>query len=394
MTEVNQMKESGRIDVADVLRGVAVLGIVLLHSIEHFNFYSFPLAGNDWLRFFDTAIWNSLFFLLGGKAYAIFSLLFGFSFYIQDHRAQQKGMDFRLRFLWRLLLLLLWGQLNAAFFTAEVLVLYALVGFVLPLFARCSNKWVLAVAIVLMLQPVEIGKVVYALCNPDYVKPPSLDGPYWGVTFQAQSQAGFWEMLKVNLWEGQLASLAWAWENARFFQTPSLFLLGMLIGRLQLFTYTEKNIRFWLATLGIALVAFFPLNGLSQMLPDYITNKALLSPLSLIATSLAKFSFMCVLVSGVILLYYLSPLHGLLGRLIPYGRMSLTNYITQSIIGSFLFYHWGLHLHLGATYSVLLGIVIFVVQYWFACMWLRTHRQGPLEYIWKKLTWIGANRNK
>ena len=79
-------RRHARVDVADVLRGFAVLAIILLHSIEHFNFYSFPPADTQpaWLNFTDKAIWDGLFFAFGGKAYAIFALLFGFSFFIQD----------------------------------------------------------------------------------------------------------------------------------------------------------------------------------------------------------------------------------------------------------------------------------------------------------------------
>lgn len=62
-----------RVEVADVLRGLAVMGIILLHSIEHFNFYSFPdtTGQSAWLTFTDKAVWDGLFFLLGGKAYAV-----------------------------------------------------------------------------------------------------------------------------------------------------------------------------------------------------------------------------------------------------------------------------------------------------------------------------------
>ena len=76
------MTKHPRVDVADVLRGIAVMGIILLHSIEHFNFYSYPdTAGqSEWLDFSDKAIWDGMFFLFGGKAYAVFALLFGFSF--------------------------------------------------------------------------------------------------------------------------------------------------------------------------------------------------------------------------------------------------------------------------------------------------------------------------
>ena len=71
---------NARVDVADVLRGLAVMGIIILHSIEHFNFYSFPdTVPCEWMKFTDKAIWNGLFFVFINKAYSIFALLFGFS---------------------------------------------------------------------------------------------------------------------------------------------------------------------------------------------------------------------------------------------------------------------------------------------------------------------------
>ena len=110
------LQPHARIDVADVLRGVAVMGIVILHTVEHFNYYSYPdTAGQSaWLRFTDRALWDGLFFTFGGKAYAVFALLFGFSFFIQDDNQRRRGKDFRLRFLWRLALLLVIGHFNAA----------------------------------------------------------------------------------------------------------------------------------------------------------------------------------------------------------------------------------------------------------------------------------------
>ena len=68
--------------------------------------------------------------------------------------------------------------------------------------------------------------------------------------------------------------------------------------------------------------------------------------------------------------------------------MSMTNYVTQGIIGSALFYHWGLFLHLGITASICVGIAIFVVQYILCRIWVNNHSHGPLEYLWKRATWI------
>ena len=184
----NTMKRHPRVDVADVLRGIAVMGIILLHSIEHFNFYSFPdTAGqSEWLNFSDKAIWDGMFFLFGGKAYAVFALLFGFSFFIQYDNQRLRGKDFRGRFCWRLALLFLFGNLNASFFTAEVLVLYSLVGFILPLTCRLKDKWLLILACVLLIQPLPLYYAIRAACDPAFVTPAVPTGHLWAQTFAVQ----------------------------------------------------------------------------------------------------------------------------------------------------------------------------------------------------------------
>lgn len=384
-------KTQPRIDVADALRGFAIMGIFLLHCIEHFNFYSFPETDSSLLKFTDKMIWDSMFFTFGGKAYGIFALLFGFSFFIQDNNQLERGNDFRLRFLWRLFLLFIWGNINAMFFTGEILVLYSIVGVSLIFVARLKTKVVAIIAIILMLQPMEWGKLIYALLNPEYIPGEPLANYYFGEAYPVQANGTFLETVKMNLWDGQLASLTWAWENARFFQTPALFMFGMLIGRSGLFKYSDKNSSFWIKVLVISVILFFPLNGLVNLIPGFVENKAILTPLVLIIKSLSNLAFMSFLVALVILLYYKTRKgNRLLDKLRPYGKMTLTNYIMQSLIGSALFYNWGLGLHnkLGVTYSFLLGIVLFLLQYSFSCWWMKNHKHGPLEYIWKKLTWI------
>lgn len=389
------IKTQQRIDIADALRGFSIMGIFLLHCIEHFNFYSFPEVDSPWLQFTDKSIWDSLFFTFGGKAYGIFALLFGFSFFIQDNNQLQRGNDFRLRFLWRLFLLFIWGNINAMFFTGEILVLYSIVGISLIFVARLKIKTVVIIATILMLQPMEWGKLIYALVNPDYIPAEPLANYYWAQAYPVQTNGTFLETVKMNLWDGQLASLAWAWENARFFQTPALFMFGMVIGKAGLLLHNEKNSRFWMRALVIGIICFFPLNGLASMLSGFIENNAILTPLRLIIRSLANMGFMAFLVSLIILVYYHTARgHNWLYKLRPYGKMTLTNYIMQSVIGSFIFYNWGLGMHnkLGITYSLLLGIVLFILQYFFCYWWMKNHRHGPLEYIWKKLTWIGAKK--
>lgn len=379
-----------RVDVADVLRGLSVLGIILLHSIEHFNFYSYPDSAwqSQLLNFTDKCLWDGLFFLLGGKAYAIFSLLFGFSFFIQDDNQQMRGNDFRRRFCWRLFLLFIIGNFNAMFFTGEILVMYSLIGFVLVLTCRMSTRSLLWLAAILMMQPVYIYYIIRAVIDPAFVTPELPTGAFWGETFRVQSGGTFLETVAVNLHEGQLASLAWAWENARIFQTASLFILGMLIGRQG--WLLKENLHRWAPVLGWALVAYFPLTGLANLLPGFIDNPNILRPSLQLLTSLSKFAFMLILLCGVLYLYYCTRAKSTLSRIIPYGKMSMTNYVTQSIVGSFLFYNWGLGLHsyLGITASFGVGILLFLLQYLFCRWWLRARTHGPLEYLWKRLTWL------
>ena len=386
---------NGRILSVDALRGFAVMGIVLLHNIEHFNFYSFPEAASPLLASLDRHLWDLLFFLFSGKAYAIFALLFGFTFYLQSHNCETRGEDFRNRYAWRLVLLLGFGFVNASFFPGEILVLYALLGFVLVPVRHLPDKAVAWIAAILMLQPLEWCKAVYALMNPE-ANPQQMIYSLDDVYPQLEGHS-FWEMVKVNFVTGQLASLNWAWCYGRVFQTASLFMFGMLLGRKGLFRFTEENsgraTRFWLRTALCALPCAVFLYFLKGFIYDQIGNPFLGATMQTIWNSWYNLAFMLVLASGFLLLY--QTFRGkVLGLLVPYGKMSLTDYVMQSVVGSFLYYGYGLglHRHLGVTASLLVGIAFFLLQLLFAHWWFRHFKRGPLETVWHRLTWMGAKK--
>ena len=389
----NNLSAGARVGSVDALRGFAVMGIMLLHCIEHFNLYIFPEPACGLLKFTDAAIWQTMFFTFGGKAYAIFALLFGFSFFIQDNNQRLKGKDFRGRFAWRLVLLFLFGNLNAMFFTGEVLVLFSIVGFTLIPVARLKDKTVLIIAVILMLQPLEWYNFFASVFNPEFVKPLDISHKYFDITAVAQQGKSFFALVKANLWEGQIASLTWAWENGRFFQSAGLFMLGMLAGRKGIFKYTEDNKTLWIKLAGIFTVCFFVFQGLLSLAGKFIENPYALSSMDLILRSLANFSFMVMLCCSFLLLYYKTDFGAnAFKKLEVYGKMSLSNYIGQSVMGSFIFYGWGLGMYqyLGITYSLITGIALFFLQYAFSRYWMNRHRHGPLEFVWKKLTWIGS----
>lgn len=390
MHSSSALTTNNRIEIADVLRGFAVLGITLIHFIERFSLNNFPVETNNFLIFTDKVIWDSVFFAFSGKAYCIFALLFGFSFYIQDNSQKEKGKDFRGRFAWRLVLLFFIACINSTLFPGEILVLYALLGYVMIAVCRLSTRTIAIIAIILLLQPFEWAQIVYALTHPEYIINAEFDGPYWEIVNTAQKEGSFFEMCKTAIWTGNIANMGWMLLHGRVTQTAGLFMVGIIIGRSKVFPYSEKNIRLWVKVFIAATISFFPIYGLIAILPDFISREALLVPSTLLLKSFSNIAFTGILFAGVILVYYLTKLGSVLHLLAPYGRMSLTNYLSQSLIGGFLFYNWGLGLYqyTGITVCFLMGIGVFLLQYFFCRWWLSSHRQGPLESLWKKATWI------
>lgn len=387
---------TSRILAIDALRGFAVMGIILLHNIEHFNFYSFPQTTGT-LAALDKTIWDMLFFIFSGKAYAIFALLFGFTFYLQSNSAKKRGEDFKNRYMWRLVLLLCFGFVNAIFFPGEILVLYAIIGFVLVPVRNMGNKTLFIIATILMLQPVEWAKVAYAAINP-LANPQQMIFSLADVYPQLNGHSWI-EMAKANFITGQLASLNWAWCYGRVFQTAALFIFGLLLGRLGYFLSNDtqslgRSVKFWQKMLYSALPMAILLYFFKQFIFGQIDNPFLLASMETILNSWYNLAFMLAMTGAFLLACWNGK--GLVMRfLAPYGCMSLTDYIMQSIIGSFLYYGYGLELHdtCGTTYSLLVGIAFFIAQVAFAHWWFRHFKRGPLETIWHKLTWISKKRD-
>jgi len=384
------MSEIKRLHVVDALRGFAIVSIMLLHNIEHFDFYYSPQGLPAWMTLLDKHIWDTLFFLFGGKSYAIFSLLFGLTFFIQNDNQSRKGKDFRPRFAWRLVLLLLFGVLNSAFYQGDILSIYAILGFALIPVARLATPWVLVIAIVLLVQPFEWYRVAEGVLHPAATIPDPASWAYFGKASEYIPADSLWNTIVGNLTNGKTAVLLWTWEAGRVFQTISLFMLGMLAGRKALFDDTNVSRKFWVNALVIAVILFIPLNICKGHLAEWIRNAAVEKPLLTIVTSWANMAFMVILVSGFILLYRTKVFNTTLNVFSSIGRMSLSNYVIQSILGSFIYYGFGLAMYqyTGATYSLLIGLFLAILQGVFSTWWMRKHKQGPLETIWHKLTWI------
>jgi uncharacterized protein len=380
-----------RLHVVDALRGFTIASIMLLHNIEHFDFYYTPKNLPDWIILLDKGIWKSLFFMFGGKSYAIFALLFGLTFFIQFNNQEKKGKDFRGRFAWRLVLLFLFGFINSAFYEGDILIIYALIGFLMLPVAKMNSRTVFWIAVILMFQPFYWFMFFKSFQNPGMEMANPLSWSYFGKMGEYITGNSLLKLWIGNLTDGKTAVFIWTWETGRVFQTLSLFMFGMLAGRKYLFEKSDENKKVWTKILVVASILFVPLFIFKTGLDSWIKSEAIRRPLGTIISSWSNMAFMLVLLSGFVLLFWSIALHKVLNVFSPMGKMSLSNYIMQSVMGSLIYYEIGLGMYqyTGATYSFLIGIVLAIIQGYFSSWWMRHHVRGPLETIWHKATWVG-----
>jgi len=380
-----------RLQVVDALRGFAIVSIMLLHNIEHFDFMFWPENLPVWMVSLDKGIMGTMYFLFGGKSYAIFALLFGLTFYIQQNKQEKLGNDFRGRFAWRLVILLGFAFINSAFYEGDILSIYAVLGFFLIPVARLSNRAVFFIALLLMLQPVEWVNFFINMQNPDTPISDPKSWAYFNKAGEYITKSSLPDTLIGNLTNGKTAVVLWSWEKGRILQNIALFMFGMLAGRKRLFAQSEQSTRVWKKTLPIAAVSFIALFFVQKQLGHWITSPAMHRNMETIVSSYTNMAFMLIWVSGFVVLFQSKLFHKPLNALSPMGRMSLSNYMIQSLIGSFIYYGFGLGLYkyTGSTYCIIIGIVLAILQGLFSAWWMKNHKQGPLETLWHKATWVG-----
>ena len=384
-------KPNTRIDVADILRGIAIAGIILIHFLEHMNFWLFPEPKNEFWATLNQAVFDSTFFLLAGKMYAIFAMLFGLSFYIQHDNQAQKGIDFRPRFLWRMFLLMLFGIFDLLFYNGDILFIYAVCGVLIIPLIRASNKVIIAVIILMLFQPVELVYLIMGLIDPST---PILDlgsAGCYNAILAAQSEGSILDVARDGLVYGLPANFLWAIENGRMTQTILFFLMGIMLGRWRLFYDEGDNLKIWKKVLVGSVIAFAVLLPIFLTVPKAVEIKCVSNSLNVALNMWKNLAMMMFIVSGTTLLYYKTSAKSWLMKIAPYGKMSLTNYVSQSVIGAIIYFPFFLYLapYCGYTLSLLIGLLVFFAQQAFCRWWLKSHSYGPLEGLWRHWTWLG-----
>ena len=364
-----------RIDVADAMRGIAVAGIILYHSVEHFNIFTQETILHTLPS--DQTVADVLAWLLSGKMYGIFAMLFGLSFFIMNDNQQQKGKCFSGRFAWRMCLLFMFGIINVAFYDGDILMSYALYGLLLIPISYLPSKAVWCIIGLLAIQPVELFCLLTGY-EIDYTRFYELSA----IIGNAHEHGTFWENTMTNLQYGFEVNLRFNVFSGRLTQLFCLFILGMQLGRQRMFYNEGRNLQIWHRILMVSAAIVIALSFV-----DFGDLEGWLKPIY-------NLTILLMIVSAVVSAWYaFEGVRRVLHHLCIFGRMSLTNYLLQSVIGCAIFCGYGLacYYKLGITYAVLVGLAMVITQYCFARYWFSSHQRGPLEGLWRKLTWIGSN---
>ena len=396
--------DSTRIVVLDVLRAFALLGIIVTHASG--GYLAGPPPGPDFMIFGPLDQWVSQLgnLLTFGKFFTIFSFLFGLSFAIQLRNATQKGAAFKGRFAWRLVVLALIALVHGMFFTGDILIVYAFLGLLLIPFRNLKTRTLVITALVLILNLPGMLLGTLGLAAP----PPTPEQRQQRQEMQASfmrsalhlsevKQSGtVGELVNLNLTTGAAAKWAFMIFSGRLWITFGLFLLGMCAGRLEIFKDTEANRGFFRRLLVPAGVVALLTTVVEIVHPTSMQQMtSVVDLLAWFSFTLQQLSLSAFYVAMVVLLYWRQPSQGLLPALAPLGKMGLTSYLGQTLFGLVVFYGLGFGLlgKVGAAAAVGLGVVYFALQIWFARAWLSHFSLGPVEWLWRSLTYFTLTPN-
>ena len=393
MTHTQTITPKKRINSIDALRGFALIGIMLLHCMERFDLTLAPVVESPFWQAIDTAVYDSLYFLFSGKSYAMFSLLFGLSFFMQMESQAAKGVDFRGRFLWRLALLFLFGYINGLVYMGEFFMVYAVLGvFLIPLY-KVPTRWLLVLCVLLFLQiPAVISFV--SLLSDNVANEPTAAAAYMDRLFERAADVfingSLMDVLSFNTFDGQSAKCLWVFNNFRYLQLLGLFIAGMLIGRQGIHKSEEKMVKYSHLFLPYCLAFWAVFYAVAFLLPVWGVDGFALRVGQTLFKTYGNLGQMMVYFCGFTLLYYRYKGQKVLDRIAPVGRMSVTNYMAQSIVGVSLFYGFGgnFAVEFNDLQSFLLGAAFCVIQIAYSNWWIKRFYYGPMEWLWRSLTWF------
>ena len=410
---VGPTPSGNRIVALDVLRGFALLGILLINII---GFGGIASLGHEWTGFADQAVQELLNFFGRGKFLSLFSILFGIGFAMQIARLEEKTGHYLWTYSRRLFFLYLFGVAHLVLAT-DVLNRYAICGALLLLFGKVSLKALLLWALLLMPLPYLHLAIVSTLATdetPSQVQEEAeqieqqtnqqvenededIDSDFGWDRYteeravRAYSDGDLAEVLTFNI-EFSVSRLTSSWVNYLWdLSYPlSLMLVGLIIGRRKILERIHEEIpllrkAFWLG-LGFGIAGTWISQALSAAMTGWDAWGWFASNVLWV---LAAWSLALGYGAGIVLLLQRDFWKNCLAPLQAVGRLALTNYLLQTLICTTLFnaYGFGLYGKLGPAAAALLAIAIYSLQVALSVLWTGRFRFGPAEWLWRSATY-------
>jgi uncharacterized protein len=384
-----------RVEVIDALRGFAILGILLANILSWSGIKFTSLEELKQLPSFDLDL---LVYHLNGvfvdtKFYTIFSLLFGIGFFLQFKKNRDNQAEFMPVYYRRLSFLMLFGLIHMFFWSGDILFIYAIVGFVFVQFRNKSNESILKIAAISFVIPLFVEMIMIYVA-PGFMVPEQKLAlkTYYDMTPQEVTEpflnGSFWDVIQMNF-----HNLKWRWfdllPSGRFFKIFAFFLLGFYLMATNYFTekaYSLKRLAIYLIVgLSFTLLAKsdYVHGSMAHFASDW--NNVLYKFLFSFGQVNLAFAYISILTIA----YKTSLGKQLMVGLKYVGRMSFSSYLSHTIFGIIIFYPFafGYFGKLSLWQVEALAVVIYVIQVLLAKIWLKYFAFGPLEWLWRSLTY-------
>ncbi|MEK4739536.1 MULTISPECIES: DUF418 domain-containing protein [Bacillus] len=380
-----------RVEAVDAIRGFALFGILLVNmTLIQFGFFANEKPTYIFGKLDEGANWFIQFF--GTHNFmSLFSFLFGLSIILLQKSIIAKGKNFFPTYIRRIIILLLLGYIHGTFvWEGDILFAYGVIGIFLMMFINRKPKTLLIWASILL------ALIMLASYQSEPTSNTFNDvAPYIEKEHKVHETGNYMDHINFRLTENPfdymgingVFGLVILSIFALIFMSPP-FLLGMYVGKKGWLFRIDKHIpavkKIWLITgifsFTIKILTMFVKHPILIMLQDGLT------PVTM--------TFLYG--STITLLFHYKKASRLLTYMANMGKMSVSNYLAQSIITTTIFYSYGFGLYgkIGYFFGILLTIGIYTIQLFVSTYWLQKYRMGPVEYVWRLGTYLERPRFK
>ena len=405
-TASGSVQAGERLGLLDAIRGLALGGILVANLVSFFGVYWMSPETRMAMAagIVGEAVIFGMDWLIEGKFYSVFSILLGVGFAIQLQRAEARGQsrsEFGRFFRKRMGVLIGIGLLHLyAVWAGDILTLYGVMGLLLPTLARGSGRARLAVICLFLAIPLATHVLVYTTEGRLDPRPPFVE-----LGDSAREALGGEGRGSLELYRDGSPSGYVAWnigyavarpgtylQGGRPAHVMGLFLIGAWIGvallpRLASLGRSLRVVAIAGAAVGLPASFVYALIKLRVDQSTFMLSAEGLLQTAVYALGSTPLALSYLAIAA--LAWRTDAGRRLLEWFVPLGRMALSVYISQSIIQLFVFTGWGFGLSARTPVALLpvAVVAILAVQRQVCVWWLARHRQGPLEWVWRRATY-------